>query len=233
MIDIKNGLYKLGGFQLAIDLKVERAEFCAVLGPSGAGKSTLLSVIAGFENLQRGELYLDGKAMFAVSAAHRPVSMVFQDHNVFSHLTVFDNVGLGISPRLHFTAEQYELIEGTLRRVGISHLAARLPAEISGGERQRIAVARALVRNRPILLLDEPFAALDPGLRGDMLHLVRELQREQSLTVLLVTHQPDEAHQAADKIIYVDEERVRDAQTIPSFFAADDPAIARYLGPRR
>jgi thiamine transport system ATP-binding protein len=232
MIEIKNGKYETVGFSLDVDLNVSAGEFCAVLGPSGAGKSTLLSVIAGFENLTSGTILLDGKSVSDIPS-QRPVSMVFQDHNVFAHLDVWTNVALGISPALKLSDGQRMEVESALSRVGILPLAKRKPGQISGGERQRIALARVLIRNKPILLLDEPFAALDPGLRRDMLELVLDLQRERNLTVLMVTHQPEDTKLAAKKIVFISDGKVRDAVSIDNFFTSHDDAMQNYLGRAR
>ncbi len=234
MILIDKAQYKNKKFSLGIDLHVKPQSFSAVLGASGAGKSTLLSIIAGFEKLSAGKLCLDGTDMQDISPADRPVSMVFQDHNVFGHLSVWDNVALGISPSLKLNADQSEQVDAALARVGLSQYAKRKPGSISGGERQRVALARVLVRKRKILLLDEPFAALDPGLRHDMLDLVSSLKREHGLTVLMVTHQPEEAQRAADQIIFVAEGRVREPVSVLDFFTIKtDAAIETYLGKSR
>ncbi len=234
MILIDKAQYKNKKFSLGIDLHVKPQSFSAVLGASGAGKSTLLSIIAGFEKLSAGKLCLDGTDMQDILPADRPVSMVFQDHNVFGHLSVWDNVALGISPSLKLNADQSEQVDAALARVGLSQYAKRKPGSISGGERQRVALARVLVRKRKILLLDEPFAALDPGLRHDMLDLVSSLKREHGLTVLMVTHQPEEAQRAADQIIFVAEGRVREPVSVLDFFTIKtDAAIETYLGKSR
>ncbi len=230
MIKIEKALYRLPDFSLRIDLNAEAGKFYTVLGPSGAGKSTLLSLIAGFEPLQSGAIFLDGKNMTGIGPALRPVSMIFQDYNAFAHLTVWNNVALGISPALKLNTAQKEQVRAALRKVGLHDYAARKPSELSGGERQRIALARVLVRNKPILLLDEPFAALDPALRQDMLDLVVELQREHKLTVLLVTHHPQDAQDAADGIIFVSDGSVQDAVPVQEFFESRNAAVLRYLG---
>jgi thiamine transport system ATP-binding protein len=229
MIDIDRGHYQIDGFALDIELHVKAGEFCAVLGPSGAGKSTLLSIIAGFENLQSGSLRLNGAVAEAEPSA-RPVSMIFQDHNVFAHLDVWSNVALGVSPSLRLNVDDQQRIGAALLRVGLHDLAKRKPGELSGGERQRISLARVLVRDRPILLLDEPFAALDPALRRDMLELVLNLHVEQKLTVLLVTHNPVEVENVVEKIIFVAGNHVFDAVQSHAFFASSDPLITAYLG---
>lgn len=232
MIKIKNGRYEIAGFALDINIDIQAGTFCAVLGPSGAGKSTLLSIISGFENLKSGEVIFND-VQAAASPSARPISMIFQDHNVFAHLDVWNNVALGISPNLKLNDQQKFHVENALARVGIAHLAKRKPDEISGGERQRIAIARVLVRNQPILLLDEPFAALDPGLRIDMLNLITELQREKNLTVLMVTHQPDDAKYAAQKIIFISDGNVQEGISTNEFFRSQNFAVLKYLGKRR
>ncbi len=231
MIKIENGRYETKGFTLDINVNVPAGKFCAVLGPSGAGKSTLLSIISGFEVLKQGEVIIDGK-LASPSPSARPISMIFQDHNVFAHLDVWNNVALGISPNLKLNDEQKSEVVAALTRVGIAHLAKRHPGEISGGERQRIAIARVLVRNKPILLLDEPFAALDPGLRIDMLNLITELQREKNLTVLMVTHQPDDAKFAAQKVIFISDGEVQNCISTSEFFRSKNFAALKYLGKR-
>jgi thiamine transport system ATP-binding protein len=234
MILIENAVFKKKKFSLAINLRLKPQIFAAVLGGSGAGKSTLLSIIAGFEELESGMLWLDGTDMQNITPAKRPVSMIFQDHNVFAHLNVWDNVALGIAPSLKLNAEEMAQVDAALMRVGLSQYAKRKPGNISGGERQRVALARVLVRKRKILLLDEPFAALDPGLRHDMLDLVLDLRREHGLTVLMVTHQPEEALRAADEIIFVADGTVRETIASKTFFKMhDDGAIDAYLGKTR
>jgi thiamine transport system ATP-binding protein len=229
MIEINNGQYQFEHFKLQIDLNIQQGEFCAVLGPSGAGKSTLLSLIAGFETLGEGKVFLDGKPA-SPDPAQRPVSMIFQDHNVFAHLNVWDNVALGISPSLKLNEGQMAEIELALSHVNLDKLKKRKPGELSGGERQRIALARILVRNRPILLLDEPFAALDPGLRNAMLELVGDIQKTKNLTVLLVTHQPEDAKKVAEKIVFVKNGKVNPAIEVEKFFKSQNDDVLKYLG---
>jgi thiamine transport system ATP-binding protein len=230
MIEFRHGQYRSENFELSIALKIESRTFTAVLGPSGAGKSTLLSIISGFEDLSAGQLLLDGKDAASRAAAVRPVNMIFQDHNSFAHLSVWNNLALGISPSLNLNATQKQQVQEALEKTSIAHLANRNSLELSGGEKQRIAIARVLVRNKPILLLDEPFAALDPGLRTEMLALVTSLQAEWNLTVLLVTHQPEEAKRAADHVVFVNAGKVHPPIPTNQFFKSNDPDVLRYLG---
>lgn len=153
---------------MRFSLTVERGEQVAILGPSGAGKSTLLNLIAGFLTPASGSLTIDGVDHTTTPPSRRPVSMLFQENNLFSHLTVAQNIGLGLNPGLKLNAAQQEKMHAIARQMGIDNLMARLPGELSGGQRQRVALARCLVREQPILLLDEPFSALDPALRRDV-----------------------------------------------------------------
>jgi thiamine transport system ATP-binding protein len=212
------------------DLQVARGEFMAVIGPSGAGKSTLLSLIAGFEEPVSGCIRIADIDMQGVPPDQRAVSMIFQDNNSFAHLDVWTNVALGISTSLNLDAERRAHIDGALERVGLAAYRTRKPTEISGGEKQRIAVARALVRDKPVLLLDEPFTALGPALRREMLDLIKDIRAEKNLTILMVTHQPEDAEYAASRVAFVDAGRVAHVLPTEAFFAGTAPSkIRAYL----
>jgi thiamine transport system ATP-binding protein len=201
------------------------------MGPSGSGKSTLLNLVAGFETPQAGRILIGGMDVTSLEPATRPVSMVFQENNLFAHLSVEQNVGLGRSPALRLTAEDREAIAGALARTGLAGKEKRLPRELSGGERQRVALARVLVRDRPVLLLDEPFAALGPALRDDMLDLVRGVHEEREMTVVLVTHRPEDARRVAQRMIFLDNGTVAATGETEFFFGPDGPAAFRhYIG---
>lgn len=195
-------------FSVRYDLQVPKGALCALIGPSGGGKTTLLHVIAGFSAPASGRVAFDGRDLTRLPPAERPLSILFQDHNLFPHLTASQNVGLGIDPRLKLTAAQRLRIAEAFRRVGLPGIEERRPAELSGGQRQRVALARALVRDKPLMLLDEPFTGLDPGLRGDMIRLVEKLRREDGLTVLMAIHSPEDATLLADLVAFIDEGRV-------------------------
>ncbi|NDO81319.1 thiamine ABC transporter ATP-binding protein [Citrobacter sp. NCU1] len=189
-------------------LSVERGEQVAVLGPSGAGKSTLLNLVAGFLAPASGTLLIEGEDHTTTPPAHRPVSMLFQENNLFNHLTVQQNIGLGLDPGLKLNALQREKIQHIARQMGIDNLMARLPGELSGGQRQRAALARCLVREQPVLLLDEPFSALDPALRQEMLALVSDVCRERQLTLLMVSHSIEDAARIATRSVVVADGRI-------------------------
>ncbi|WP_193126613.1 thiamine ABC transporter ATP-binding protein ThiQ [Klebsiella aerogenes] len=189
-------------------LSVERGERIAVLGPSGAGKSTLLNLIAGFLPPASGSLLIDGEKHNATPPAQRPVSMLFQENNLFNHLTVRQNIGLGIHPGLKLNREQRAQVTAIAGQMGMDTLLDRLPGELSGGQRQRAALARCLVRQQPVLLLDEPFSALDPALRQEMLTLVADVCPRQQLTLLMVSHSVEDAARIAPRSIVVAEGRI-------------------------
>jgi thiamine transport system ATP-binding protein len=195
--------FRYEDMQMRFDLQVEDGECLAVIGPSGAGKSTLLALIAGFEHAGSGSIRIGGQDVTNLHPSVRPVTMLFQDHNLFAHLDVAANVGLGVHPGLKLTTADRARVASALEQVGLSGLTERLPSQLSGGERQRVALARSLVRDRPVLLLDEPFGALGPALRREMLDLVRALQAARKLTVLLVSHQPEDALYAATRTAFV------------------------------
>lgn len=225
--------FRYEDMDMSFDLSVEAGRFLAVVGPSGAGKSTLLNLIAGFEQPLSGDIHLTGKDCRGVAPAERPVTIVFQEHNLFPHLDVWRNVALGRAPDLRLSASDESDIAAALARVGLSGFETRKPKELSGGERQRVALARALVRDKPILLLDEPFAALGPALRRDMLDLVVQLWRERSLTVVLVSHDPDDARLAATDIAFVHVGRIlRHGPAKDVLDATDLPELTSYLGHR-
>lgn len=189
-------------------LSVERGERIAVLGSSGAGKSTLLNLIAGFLPPASGSLQIDGEKHNATPPAQRPVSMLFQENNLFNHLTVRQNIGLGIHPGLKLNREQRAQVTAIAGQMGMDTLLDRLPGELSGGQRQRAALARCLVRQQPVLLLDEPFSALDPALRQEMLTLVADVCQRQQLTLLMVSHSVEDAARIAPRSIVVAEGRI-------------------------
>lgn len=189
-------------------LSVARGEQVAILGPSGAGKSTLLNLIAGFLTPARGTLLIEGEDHTATPPSRRPVSMLFQENNLFSHLNVEQNIGLGLDPGLKLSAEQKEKRRHIAQQMGIETLMARLPGELSGGQRQRVALARCLVREQPVLLLDEPFSALDPALRQEMLTLVSDICRARQLTLLMVSHSVEDAARIASRSVVVADGRI-------------------------
>ena len=218
-------------WQVRFDLSLPAGSLLAIIGPSGAGKSTLLNLIAGFETPQTGTIRFADRDITRLPPAQRPVTMLFQDNNVFAHLDVQTNVALGIAPNLKPTPDDRTRVSTALERVGLSGMAKRLPGQLSGGERQRVALARAVVRGKPLLLLDEPFAALGPALKADMLDLVSEIQTEQAMAVLFVTHNPEDARRAASHTAFLNNGVIEALAPTDTLFARTDlPALAAYLG---
>ena len=231
MIRLDHVSFRYEDMAMDFDATFPAGSFTAVIGPSGSGKSTLLNLIAGFETPNQGRVLIGEKDVTALPPDQRPVSMMFQDNNVFAHLDLWQNVALGISPSLKLDIGQRKRVDAALSEVGLASLTKRKPGEVSGGERQRVAIARALVRDRPVLLLDEPFAALGPALRRDMLDLVRAMQQAKVLTILMVTHQPEDAQYAASHTAYLEAGRIVALRPTRELFAAEDlPGLAAYLG---
>ncbi len=187
---------------------VDRNRCVALIGPSGAGKSTLLSLIAGFETPDQGRILVDDKDVTGRPPAQRPVTMMFQEHNLFAHLSLYDNVALGRHPGLKLTVTDSEVVREALATAGLADLEERLPADVSGGQRQRAALARCLCQQRPLLLLDEPFTSLEPALRQEMHQLVDRLRRKHNLTVILISHLPFEAAAVAQEVLFMHSGRV-------------------------
>jgi thiamine transport system ATP-binding protein len=230
-LEIRAVTFRYEDMMMRFDLTVNEEEFIALMGPSGAGKSTLLQLIAGFEQPLQGEIRWRGKNITRLPPAERPLSIMFQENNLFAHLHVFANVALGLSPSLTLSREQRQEAEGALRRVGLEGFGERLPGELSGGERQRVALARTLVRKKPLLLLDEPFAALGPAMKKNMTELMKDLQKERNLTILLVTHEPMDAQAAATHTAFMHEGRIlAKRRSVELFKSTDIPELSDYLG---
>ncbi len=189
-------------------LSVQKGERVAIIGESGAGKSTLLNLIAGFDLPTSGEIWLNNCNHTQTEVASRPVSMLFQDNNLFPHLTVEQNIGLALVPSLKLNAGQKAQVAEIADKMGIAEFLARRADQLSGGQKQRVALARTLLRDKPILLLDEPFSALDPKRREELQQLVAQLCQERNLTLLMVTHQIKESRALFDRILCVENGRI-------------------------
>lgn len=221
MIEVRN-VWKEYGSQVVlerIDLKIEQGEFCSMVGASGCGKSTFLRLLLGQERATRGEILLDGEPLPGEPDAHRGV--VFQRYSVFDHLSVMRNVLLGLElPHAKFTGRLFgarrraarDEAVTMLERVGLGGALDKFPYQLSGGMQQRLAIAQALVMKPRVLLLDEPFGALDPGIRKDMHALLLTLWRETGLTIFMVTHDLKEGFALGSRVLVFDKVRV-DPQT--------------------
>ena len=208
MIRLDNVFLADDTLPMTFDLQVAAGERIAIIGPSGAGKSTLLNLIAGFVLPTQGNIWLNGENHTRSAPYERPVSMLFQENNLFPHLTVQQNLALGLKTSLKLTTLEQDQIEQVADAVGLTSFLSRLPNSLSGGQKQRVALARCLLRDKPILLLDEPFSALDPELRMDMLNLIDALCHSTNLTLLLVTHQPSELTDKVDRMLRIENGRI-------------------------
>ncbi|WP_424977231.1 ATP-binding cassette domain-containing protein [Leisingera sp. S232] len=230
MLKLENCRIINGGFAVEADLAVAPGVCAAVIGPSGAGKSTLIEAIAGFLPVSRGGISWNGADLTAAPPGKRPIAMLFQDGNLFPHLTVAQNVALGIHASLRLADAERRQVEEALARVGLGDMGDRKPAALSGGQQSRVALARVLVQGRDLLLLDEPFAALGPALKAEMLDLVAELARESGATVLMVSHDPNDARRIADQVVLVADGRAHAPQQTTQMLDNPPPALRAYLG---
>ncbi|MBY7833223.1 thiamine ABC transporter ATP-binding protein [Vibrio fluvialis] len=223
MLVLDNVRYEYQDEWFVFDLSVAQGSIVALMGPSGAGKSTLLSLVAGFIEPHSGDIHVqsNGEAVSVVGKAPylRPFSMLFQEHNLFAHLSVRDNIGLGLHPGLKLSAAQREQVVRAANMVGVGDFLDRLQEQLSGGQRQRVALARCFVQPHPVWLLDEPFSALDPLLREEMLTLVKTLAAERGITVLMVTHHISDARAIATHFAFMAQGQVQRMEPIAALTA--------------
>ncbi|MCG9584430.1 thiamine ABC transporter ATP-binding protein [Vibrio tubiashii] len=214
MLTLSNVDYYYHNELFHFDASISPHSIVALMGPSGAGKSTLLALVAGFIEPTEGTIEVEGSNIVGKEPHQRPFAMLFQEHNLFAHLTVRQNIGLGLHPGLKLTSEQQTLVEQASQQVGVEAYLDRLPEQLSGGQRQRVALARCFVQPHKIWLLDEPFSALDPILREEMLNLVSKLAKERNITVVMVTHHISDAKAIASDFIFVANGRVEVSDNI-------------------
>ncbi|WBK02086.1 sulfate/molybdate ABC transporter ATP-binding protein [Methylocystis parvus OBBP] len=209
-----------------VSLDIRPGELVALLGPSGSGKTTLLRVIAGLNAPDRGAVYFDGEDATLLPVQDRRVGFVFQNYALFKHMTVADNIAYGLSVRPRRLRPSKAQIDAKvvelLKFVQLEGLGARYPAQLSGGQRQRVALARALAIEPRVLLLDEPFGALDARVRKDLRHWLRQVRHEIGLTTVFVTHDQDEAMELADRVVVLNEGRIEQVGTPAELY--DQPA---------
>ena len=225
---------KFNGFTALHDVSVVIPEgsLTALLGPSGSGKSTLLRVIAGLEQPEAGQVLIGGEDVTSRPARVRGVGMVFQHHAAFKHMTVWDNVAFGLTVRKRPRAEIRGRVHELLELVQLEGLAKRYPAQLSGGQRQRMALARALAVEPQVLLLDEPFGALDARVRKELRAWLRRLHDEVHVTTIIVTHDQEEAMEVAGQVVLLNEGRVEQVGSPRELY--EEPAnefVMSFVGP--
>lgn len=230
MLRLEGAQIVQGEFAMTADMRLAQGQKYAVIGPSGAGKSTLLAALCGFVPLGAGRLLWHDQDLTQAAPGARPMTMLFQDNNLFPHLTVTQNVGLGIRPDLRLGAQDKDKVRAALIRVGLQDHADKRPGALSGGQQSRVALARVLVQARPWVLLDEPFAALGPALRNEMLDLVQDLVVETAAGLIMVTHAPDDVRRIADQVIFVTAGCAQPPQPAEALMDNPPPELRAYLG---
>ncbi len=208
MLALENVVYEYQNETFRFDLNVESGAMMALIGPSGAGKSTLLALVAGFIEPISGSISANQQNVVGKAPYQRPFAMLFQEHNLFAHLSVHDNIALGLNTSLKLSSQQQQQVQQAAAQVGVDGLLDRLPEHLSGGQKQRVALARCFVQSHPIWLFDEPFSALDPLLREEMLALVQRLAKERGITLLMVTHHLTDVKALASDFAFIDQGRV-------------------------
>jgi sulfate transport system ATP-binding protein len=230
VIEVKKLVKKFGGFTALddVDLKVPDGELLALLGPSGSGKTTLLRIIAGLDWPDLGEVWFDGDNALAHGAGERQVGFVFQHYALFRHMSVFENIAFGLRVQPRAVRKDETAIRARVKElldlVQLDWLANRYPGQLSGGQRQRIALARALAIEPRILLLDEPFGALDAKVRKELRQWLRSLHHEINVTSIFVTHDQEEALEVANRVVVMDKGRIEQVGTPGEVY--DSPATA-------
>ncbi|MEA2210052.1 MAG: sulfate/thiosulfate transport system ATP-binding protein, partial [Solirubrobacteraceae bacterium] len=225
---------RFGTFTALEDVSIHVADgaLTALLGPSGSGKSTLLRIIAGLEVPDEGEVTIGGESMTDTPARYRGVGFVFQHYAPFKHMTVHDNVAFGLSVRKRPKAEIEPRVQELLGLVRLDGLAARYPSQLSGGQLQRMALARALAVQPKVLLLDEPFGALDAQVRGELREWLRKLHDEIHVTTIFVTHDQEEAMEVAEQIVVMNEGRIEQAGSPRHLYESpSNEFVMSFIGP--
>ena len=199
---------KVSYLTISTNISLEPDKIYAVVGPSGAGKSTFLNLISGFASISSGSIIWNGQEISNLPPAKRSVSILFQDNNLFPHLSVWRNLALAVTHWPKISRDNEEKLKAVMSEVGILGLENRKPSQLSGGQQSRVALARVLLQKNKILLLDEPFSALGPSLKDQMLELIKKIAKNKKLLVLMVTHEPADAKKVASQTLVVKDKKV-------------------------
>lgn len=232
-IRVENLVKSFGAVRVVdrVSFEVRPGELVALLGPSGGGKSTVLRMIAGLEEADTGEVWLDGERVDHLHARDRQVGFVFQHYALFRHMTVAENIAFGLSVRNVSASDQKDRVATLLEVMGLRGLGDRMPSQLSGGQRQRVALARALAPRPKLLLLDEPFGAVDAKVREELRRWLRKLHDEVHTTSIFVTHDQEEAFAIADRVMIISQGKLEQAGSPVDIL--DHPAtefVARFVG---
>lgn len=202
-VELKNIHKSFGDFKASndVNIEIEKGKLIALLGPSGSGKTTILRMLAGLEQPDSGDIYIDGVRVNNLPASKRGIGFVFQNYALFRYMTVFDNIAFGLEVQKKNKKETKERVNELLKLIGLEGLGKRYPHQLSGGQRQRVAFARALAPNPQLLLLDEPFAAIDAKVRQELRSWLKDTINKVGITSIFVTHDQDEAIEVSDEII--------------------------------
>ena len=230
MLQVKNLIVDLGSFRLTADFEIERGSLISIVGPSGAGKSTLLNALAGFIPLTSGVIKWNGSDITKLDPGLRPLSILFQDYNLFSHLTVKDNIAIGLRPNLKLDDLETEMVNSVIEEVGLSKFKFIKPFQLSGGQRTRVSLARSIVRSKPILLLDEAFSGLGPALRSEMIKLIKDKSIKEGITLIMVSHHIKDAIELDQKVIFVNDGETMKPTNVSNFINSHDENIRGYIG---
>lgn len=214
---------------ISTNISLEPDKIYAVVGPSGAGKSTFLNLISGFASISSGTIIWNGQEISNLPPAKRSVSILFQDNNLFPHLSVWRNLALAVTHWPKISRDNEEKLKAVMSEVGILGLENRKPSQLSGGQQSRVALARVLLQKNKILLLDEPFSALGPSLKDQMLELIKKIAKNKKLLVLMVTHEPADAKKVASQTLVVKDKKVHPPLTTEKALDPINGPLADYL----
>lgn len=214
---------------ISTNISLEPDKIYAVVGPSGAGKSTFLNLISGFASISSGSIIWNGQEISNLPPAKRNVSILFQDNNLFPHLSVWRNLALAVTHWPKISRNNEEKLKAVMSEVGILGLENRKPSQLSGGQQSRVALARVLLQKNKILLLDEPFSALGPSLKDQMLELIKKIAKNKKLLVLMVTHEPADAKKVASQTLVVKDKKVHPPLSTEKALDPINGPLADYL----
>lgn len=228
------GLFKRFGHHLAannVSFEIDKGKLIGFLGPSGGGKTTILRMLAGLETPDQGDIYFDGQRVNELTPQQRNIGFVFQNYALFKHMTVYENIAFGLKVRKRPKAEIAERVHGLLELTGLRGLENRLPMQLSGGQRQRVAFARALAPEPKLLLLDEPFAAIDAKVRKELRSWLKETIDRVGITTIFVTHDQDEAVEVADEIMIINHGQMEQKGAPYTIYQyPESPFVAQFIG---